>query len=58
MADLAAARGHGRLGGQPRNLDDKKKPNPLTLHAEPLNSGKDICRTLGTSKAMLFRPLP
>jgi DNA invertase Pin-like site-specific DNA recombinase len=48
LAGLAAARARGRMGGRPRNLDDKKKRHAVTLHADPSNSVKDICRTLST----------
>jgi DNA invertase Pin-like site-specific DNA recombinase len=57
LAGLAAARARGRMGGRPRNLDDKKKRHAVTLHADPSNSVKDICRTLGISKATLYRYL-
>jgi len=29
----------------------------VTLHSDPTNSVKDICRTLGISKATLYRYL-
>ena len=57
LAGLAAARAHGRMGGRPRNLDDKKKRHAVMLHSDPTNSVEDICRTLGISKAMLYRYL-
>lgn len=57
LAGLAAARARGRKGGRPRNLDDKKKRHVRTLHSDPTNSAKDICRTLGISKATLSRYL-
>ena len=57
LASLAAARGCGRKGGRPRDLDDKKKRHAVTLHSDPTNSVKDICRTLGISKATLDRYL-
>jgi hypothetical protein len=44
-------------GGRPRNLDDKKKRHAGTLHGDPTNSVQDICRTLGISKATLYRYL-
>jgi DNA invertase Pin-like site-specific DNA recombinase len=47
LAGLAAARARGRKGGRPRHLDDKKKRHAVTLHSDPTNSVKDICRTLG-----------
>ena len=57
LAGLAAARARGRKGGRPRNLDDKKKRHAVTLHSDPSNSVKDICQTLGISKATLYRYL-
>jgi DNA invertase Pin-like site-specific DNA recombinase len=57
LAGLSAARARGRMGGRPRNLDDKKKRHAVLLHSDPTNSVKDICRTLGISKATLYRYL-
>jgi len=58
MAGLAAARARGRMGGRP------KKPNTDTkivmarrLHADKNNSIADICKTLGVSRATLYRYL-
>jgi len=45
------------MGGRPRNLDDKKQWHAVLLHSDPTNSVKDICRTLGISKATLYRYL-
>src|SRR3954468_7366007 len=57
LAGLAAARARGRKGGRPRHLDDKKKQHAAMLHSDPTNAIKDICRTLGISKATLYRYL-
>jgi DNA invertase Pin-like site-specific DNA recombinase len=57
LAGLAAARARGRMGGRPRQLDDKKKRHAAMLRSDPMNSVKDICRTLGISKATLYRYL-
>ena len=57
LAGLAAARARGRKGGRPRHLDDKKKRHAAMLRSDPTNSVKDICRTLGISKATLYRYL-
>ena len=57
LAGLAAARARGRKGGRPRQLDNKKKRHAALLHGDPTNSIKDICRTLGISKATLYRYL-
>jgi DNA invertase Pin-like site-specific DNA recombinase len=56
-AGLAAARARGRRGGRPRNLDDTKKRHAVLLHGDPTNSVQDTCRTLGISKATLYRYL-
>jgi Helix-turn-helix domain of resolvase len=55
--DGDAARARGRSGGRPRKLDDPKKRHAAVLHGDPANSVRDICRTLGISKAMLYRYL-
>lgn len=57
LAGLAAARARGRMGSRPRHLDDKKKRHAAMLRSDPTNSVKDICRTLGISKATLYRYL-
>ena len=58
MAGLQAARARGRKGGRP------KKPNTDTkivmarrLHADKNNSIAEICKTLGVSRATLYRYL-
>ena len=56
LAGRAAAQACGRMGGRPRNLDDKKKRHAVTS-SDPTNSVEDICRTLGISKATLYRYL-
>src|SRR4051812_40169780 len=56
-AGLAAARARGRKGGRPRPLHDKKKRHAAPPHSDPTNSVKDVCRTLGISKATLYRYL-
>jgi DNA invertase Pin-like site-specific DNA recombinase len=57
LAGLAAARARGRKGGRPRRRDDMKKRHAALLPSAPTNSVKDICRTLGISKATLDRDL-
>ena len=57
LASLAAVRARGRKGGRPRQLDDKKKRHAALLHSDPTNSVKNVCRTLGISKATLYRYL-
>lgn len=56
MAGLAAARARGRMGGRPRRLDtDRKVQMARKLHADKSNSIQDICKTLGVSRATLYR---
>ena len=57
LAGLAAARACGRKGGRPRHLDDKKQRHAAMLRSDPTHSVKDICRTLGISKATPYRYL-
>ena len=54
-AGLKAARARGRLGGRPRALDDRKLALARSLYADTNNSPKDICQTLGISRATLYR---
>jgi DNA invertase Pin-like site-specific DNA recombinase len=57
MAGLAAARARGRLGGHPKSpLDDpRKRALAQSLYDEPRNAITDICKTLGVSRATLYR---
>jgi DNA invertase Pin-like site-specific DNA recombinase len=58
QAGLAAARARGRQGGRPRTkaLDSTKKVQlAQRLYDDPANSIEDICRTLGISRATLYR---
>src|SRR5512142_408572 len=55
QAGLAAARARGRLGGRPRALDERKAQIARVLYADKSNSIADICRTLGISRATLYR---
>ena len=58
QAGLAAARARGRKGGRPKRLDtDRKVQMARQLHADPTNSIGEICRTLGVSRATLYRYL-
>ncbi len=54
-AGLTAARARGRLGGRPRILDAKQIALLLSLHKDQSNSVQDICKTLGISRATLYR---
>jgi DNA invertase Pin-like site-specific DNA recombinase len=57
-AGLAAARARGRKGGRPKRLNtDRKVEMARQLHADPTNSIGDICKTLGVSRATLYRYL-
>jgi DNA invertase Pin-like site-specific DNA recombinase len=57
QAGLASARARGRMGGRPKKMDAKKGEMARSLYAAK-NSVKDICETLGISKATLYRHLP
>ncbi len=58
QAGLVAARARGRKGGRPRRLDtDRKVQMARQLHADPANAIADICKTLGVSRATLYRYL-
>ncbi|HYV34812.1 MAG TPA: recombinase family protein [Gemmataceae bacterium] len=57
MAGLAAARARGRKGGRPRKLSDKQIEMATTLMQNTQTAVKDICHTLGVSKATLYRTL-
>lgn len=58
QAGLVAARARGRKGGRPKRLDtDRKVQMARQLHADPTNSIQDICKTLGVSRATLYRYL-
>jgi DNA invertase Pin-like site-specific DNA recombinase len=54
-AGLQAARARGRTGGRPVSLDEKKRVLAQTLYADPNVSIQDICKTLGISRATLYR---
>jgi DNA invertase Pin-like site-specific DNA recombinase len=57
VAGLAAARARGRLGGRPRALTKTQAEQLQTLAADRRNSVKDICSTLGISRATFYRYL-
>lgn len=56
MAGLQAARSRGRQGGRPK-LETKASKVTMAkkLYADKDNSVSEICRTLGISRATLFR---
>jgi DNA invertase Pin-like site-specific DNA recombinase len=56
MAGLRAARARGRQGGRPRLLESARKvAMAQTLYDDRNNSIRDICKTLGISRATLYR---
>lgn len=58
QAGLAAARARGRLGGRPKKLRDPKQLElARTLYAGGQTDVDTICRTLGISRATLYRAL-
>jgi DNA invertase Pin-like site-specific DNA recombinase len=58
QAGLTAARSRGRKGGRPKRLNtDRKVQMARQLHADSTNSIVDICKTLGVSRATLYRYL-
>src|SRR5689334_23812569 len=57
-AGLAAARARGRVGGRPKKLADPKKlALARALYASGQSDIATICRTLGISRATLYRAL-
>ena len=62
QAGLAAARSRGRVGGRPKKLTDPKQLElARALYAGGQTDVETICRTLGISRATLYRavkPLP
>jgi len=56
IAGLAAARARGKLGGRPRKLpSDGKVHLAKTLYHQKQRPIADICKTLGISRATLYR---
>ena len=55
QAGLAAARARGRKGGRPKLLDERKVAMAQALYDSGEHSIKDICQTLGVSRATLYR---
>jgi len=57
-AGLAAARSRGRVGGRPKKLTDRKQLElARTLYDGGQTDVETICRTLGISRATLYRAL-
>ena len=58
QAGLAAARARGRKGGRPKKLGTPGKlAMARSLYSDQNNSIEDICKTLGISRATLYRHL-
>lgn len=58
QAGLAAARARGRVGGRPKKLTDAKQLElARTLYQSDQTDVETICRTLGISRATLYRAL-
>ncbi len=56
QAGLAAARARGRKGGRPKKLNTPGRlAMARSLYADTNNSIEDICKTLGISRATLYR---
>lgn len=55
QAGLQSARARGRKGGRPKALTPKQKEMAQALYKDKSNSIDDICRTLGISRATLYR---
>jgi DNA invertase Pin-like site-specific DNA recombinase len=55
QAGLEAARSRGRVGGRPRTLDTKKAGIAQALYNDKKHSVAEICKTLGISRATLYR---
>ena len=56
-AGLEAARARGRVGGRPKAMDDRKIALAHQLMSNPSNSASDVSKTLGVSRATLYRTL-
>jgi DNA invertase Pin-like site-specific DNA recombinase len=54
-AGLQAARARGRVGGRPQALDARSRALAVALYNDSNTAVKDICATLGISKATLYR---
>jgi DNA invertase Pin-like site-specific DNA recombinase len=57
QAGLDAARSRGRVGGRPRTLDTKKTAIAQALYNDRQHTAAEICKTLGISRATLYRAI-
>ncbi|HEY1248131.1 MAG TPA: recombinase family protein [Nitrososphaera sp.] len=55
LAGLQAARARGRVGGKPKALSPNQQTIAQVLYNDKNNSIDDICKTLGISRATLYR---
>lgn len=56
QAGLASARARGRMGGRPKKLDTPAKiAMAKALYADESHSVDDICKSVGVSRATLYR---
>jgi DNA invertase Pin-like site-specific DNA recombinase len=55
QAGLSAARARGRKGGRPKALTPRKAEQAKTLYNDKNRSIDEICKTLGISRATLYR---
>ena len=55
QAGLAAARARGRFGGRPKAMSAKHIAMATALRQDPQMTIKDICETLGISRATYYR---
>ena len=56
-AGLDAARARGRIGGRPKAMNDKQIQLAKQLMSNSANNATDVARTLGVSRATLYRYL-
>jgi DNA invertase Pin-like site-specific DNA recombinase len=57
QAGLQAARARGRHGGRPKLLSPKKMTLAQALYNDKTNTIAEICKTLGISRATLYRSI-
>ena len=58
MAGLAAARARGRTGGRPPSMSAQKLAVARRMYAEQEHTVATIAKTLGVSRATIYRHLP
>jgi DNA invertase Pin-like site-specific DNA recombinase len=55
QAGLEAARARGKHGGRPKSLNASKAAHALELYKSRKGSAVEVCKTLGISRATLYR---